>query len=261
MRHLRESSSEETVSSQKTRIDGHPLLAKQCAILGIVPAGAYWFAFTAFGSSSLPWQIACAIEILCPIFVYTHYLLNRRPRRLFWEGITVCVSCLPAWMLAGSYWFFYLSFAPVPPGIRLAALPICLAVTGWWIWLPWRNYQRATQRLGLVEQMQIIEPDLIVYPDALDRDVSMLEGSGLRMSVPYWLVSTLGPIFIAYAMLSGRVFDTTRGPHGVFIIMSILSLPMSCWLVGHIFVRTAYFHIYLPLKLERETGKRVILGS
>ena len=232
-----------------------------CALLGIVPVGVYWFAFTAFGSSRLPWQVALLVEVLSPLIVYTHYLLNHRAKRLFWEGVTACVALLPMWMLMGSTWLFYFGFAPMPSIIRTVALTFCLAVTACWIWLTWRNYTRATQKLDLVNQLYVVESDHIVYPaDASDLVVATLEGPGPCVVVPYWLVATLGPVFTAYAMLSGSVFETSGGPHGVFIILSVLALPISCWMLGSMFVRTVYFHIYLPRKLERATGKRVLLG-
>ncbi|WP_407971118.1 hypothetical protein ACJ51O_02310 [Burkholderia pyrrocinia] len=252
------------VSDEKarTRIDDHAKLAMICGVLGLVPLALYWIAFNAFQSSAMPWKIALAIEVLCPITVYVHYLLNRRARRLYWEGVAALFAMLPIWMIMGSHWLFYLGFAPMPGGVRAMALSLCISATVITIMVTWQNYRRATERLGLVQRMPVIEPDTIVYPDALDRGVSMFERSWSWLPVPpIWLVSLIGSAGAAYAMLTGRVFETTSGPHVLFIMLSVVGFPLSCLIIGHFFVRLAYFHIYLPLKLERETGKKVILGS
>ncbi|KVD31715.1 hypothetical protein WI84_24215 [Burkholderia ubonensis] len=243
---------------EKTRIDGHLLGAKMFACIGIVPVVFYWFAFRAFGSSGFPWMCALAIEIFCPIFAYVHYFLNRRAKRLVWAGASVCIGFFPVWLLLGSYWLFYFCWAPMPSTIRAVALPVCFAAAIGWAWLTWHIYGRETRRLGLTERLFRVESDRIVYPVESDTVIGTVEGPGASITIPYWLVSTVGPILIGYAMLSGRVFEKTGGPHGVFIILSAFSLPITCWLVSRIFVRFAYFQIYLPLKLERETGKKVI---
>ncbi|WP_232490472.1 hypothetical protein [Burkholderia ubonensis] len=249
-------------NATKTRIDGHPLVAKLSLFTGLLPLGVYWVAFNAFGSSNVPWQIALALEFFCPTLIYVHYLMNRRARRLYWEGIAAITAFVPIWMAVCSYWLFYLGFAPLPFEARLIALSFCLGITAITILITWRNYARQTERLGLVLRMPVIEPDTIVYPDTLDNGVPMLERSWNWLSVPpVWLVSLIGSAGTAYAMLTGRVYETTGGPHILFIMLSIVSFPLSCLIVGRFFVRLAYFHIYLPLKLERETGKKVILGS
>ncbi len=243
---------------EKTRVDNHLLGAKMFACIGIIPVVLYWFAFRAFGASSFPWLCALAIEIFCPVFACVHYFLNRRAKRLVWAGASVCIGFLPVWLLLGSYWLFYFCFAPMPATIRAVALPVCFVVAIGWTCLTWRVYDRETRRLGLTERLFRVEPNCIVYLDESDALIGTVEGPGASIAVPYWLVSAVGPFLIGYAMLSGRVFEKTGGPHGVFIILSALSLPITCWLVGKIFVRFAYFHIYLPRKLERETGKQVI---
>jgi hypothetical protein len=245
----------------RTRIDDHAKLAMICGVLGLVPLALYWIAFKAFRSSSLPWKIALAVELICPIVVYTHYLLNRRTKRLYWEGVAALFGALPIWMVMGSHWLFYFGFAPIPTRIRAATLLFCIGVTVISMVVTWKNYRRATEQLGLMRQMIVVEPDTIVFPDALDRGVSMFRRSWHWLPAPpIWLISLIGSVGTAFAMFAGRLYEISGGPHILFIMLSIIGFPFSCLIIGHFFVRLAYFHIYLPLKLERETGKRVILG-
>ena len=246
----------------RTRIDDHAKLAMICGVLGLVPLALYWIAFKAFRSSNLPWKIALTVELICPTIVYAHYLLNRRAKRLYWEGIAALFGALPIWMVMGSHWLFYFGFAPMPANIRATALLFCIGITVALIVLTWKNYRRATEQLGLVGRMIVVEPDTIIFPDTLDRGVSMFRRSWRWLPAPpIWLISLIGSAGTAYAMLAGRLYEASGGPHILFMMLSVIGFPFSCLIVGHFFVRLAYFHIYLPLKLERETGKRVILGQ
>jgi hypothetical protein len=251
----------DTKQGDRTRIDDHPLAAKIGLVIGLVPIVIYWHAFSGFWSSVLPWVIALVLEIGCPLFLYVHYFLNRRSRRLIWEGVAVCVGFIPTWMLLGSYWLFYFCFAPMSVAIRAIALLMCLAVAATWAWLSWAAFARENDRLGLLERLFKDEGDRIVYPDESDSVIGKLDGPGKSIAVPYWLVSVVGPILIGYSMLSTRQFEGSGGPHGMFIILSAIGLPVTCWLLTKFFVRFSYFHIYLAIKLERKTGKKVILGS
>ncbi|AOJ36813.1 hypothetical protein WJ23_02340 [Burkholderia lata] len=254
-------SSGDTGKGDRTRIDDHPLAAKIGLVIGIIPIIIYWHAFNGFWSSRLPWVIALVLEIGCPLFLYVHYFLNRRSRRLIWEGVAVCVGFIPTWMLLGSYWLFYFCFAPMSVAIRAIALLMCLLVVATWAWLSWAAFARENARLGLLQKLFKDEGDCVVYPDESDSVIGKLDGPGKSIAVPYWLVSMVGPILIGYSMLSARLFEGNGGPHGMFIILSAIGLPITCWLLTKFFVRFAYFHIYLAIKLERKTGKKVVLGS
>ncbi|WP_230947360.1 hypothetical protein [Burkholderia territorii] len=246
----------------RTRIDDHAKLALICGVLGLVPLALYWIAFKAFRSSSLPWKIALAVELICPTVIYAHYLLNRRARRLYWEGVAALFGVVPIWMIIGSHWLFYFGFAPMPAGIRAAALLFCIGVTVISVMVTWKNYRRATEQSGLLRRMLVVEPDKIVFPDTLDRGVSMFQRSWRWMPTPpIWVISLVGSVGTAYAAFVGRLYEAPGGPHILFMMLSVIGFPFSCLIIGHFFVRLAYFHIYLPLKLERETGKRVILGQ
>ncbi|AIO33442.1 putative membrane protein [Burkholderia cenocepacia] len=246
---------------EKTRIDGHLLGAGIGIVIGAIPVVIYWFSFSAFGSSTLPWKISFAVEVLCPIFVCVSYFFNKKARRLVWAGVAVCVGFLPTWLLMGSYWVFYFGFAPISFEIRVVALIVCSTVVIGWTWLAWRTYARETRRLGLVGKIFEIKPGYIDYADESDAVIGAVEGPGSSIAIPYWLVSAVAPLLVGYAMFSGRMFDKGSGPHGVFIIFSAFSLPITCWIISKIFVRFAYFHIYLPFRLERETGKKVLFGQ
>lgn len=261
MKHNDEKLTSVQSKAAKFRFDGYLNSAKIGLALGAVPVIGYWLAFTAFGSSKLPWQIALAIEVLCPITVYLHHYLNRSKRRLIWAGAAMCVGTLPLWSLFGSYWLLYFGFAPMQPWIRAISLSLSLAVTTIWAGLTWRVFKREINKQEFAAQVYQEEGTKIVYSLDSDTITATLKTPGASMVLPAGLVSAFGPVILAYTIVSGHSANTTGGPHGIFIILSILSVPLTCWLLTSFFVRFAFFYIYFPLKLERATGKKVILDA
>lgn len=241
------------------RFEGYLAGARLGLLIGLLPTCVYWYAFRQFGTSNLPWEISLAIEIFTPAVVYAHYYLNRNTRRLIWEGAAVCIQFLPLWLSLGSYWIFYFGFAPISNLIRMVALTLGLGVTIFWTLITWRAFERETIRQGLIERLYEERETSISFSTASDLVTAMLQGlPGSSIVIPSSLVSALGPVLLAYTITSSHASTAGSGPHGVFIILSILSIPITCWFLTKFFLRLAYFHIYLPLKLERATGKKVI---
>ena len=197
-----------------------------------------------------------------PITVYAHYYLNRNTRRLIWEGVAVCIQFLPLWLSFGSQWIFYFGFAPIPNPIREIALTLGFGVTAFWTAITWRAFERETMRQGLIGRLYEEGETRINFSSESDNITAMLQGlPGSSIAIPASLVSALGPVVLAYTITSSHGSAASSGPHGLFIFLSILSVPATCWLLTKFFIRLAYFHIYLPLKLERATGKKVILDA
>jgi hypothetical protein len=65
---------------------------------------------------------------------------------------------------------------------------------------------------------------------------------------------------VGISLIASRLIPHASGPHALFLILSFMSFPLSQWFLGYMGITTVYFHIYLPLKIERETGKKVILA-
>ncbi|WP_321884727.1 hypothetical protein [Paraburkholderia bannensis] len=246
---------------EKTRIDAHLQAAFLFAFPGLLPVLIYWFAFRSFGASQLPWKIALAVVLLSTSAFFCSYIFNRRSRRLFWEGITVTLGGMTIWMLLGSYWLIYFGFSPLPSWIRIFALAFFSILTATWIWISWRNFESVVSEQELISKLYCEDHDQIVYPGTeSDATVARIAAPWKEMPVPYWVFSIGAPLVIAYAFVSERIFESSGGPHAVFIILAILSLPMSNAILSQFMIRTIFFHIYLPLTLERKTGKKVIFG-
>lgn len=163
--------------------------------------------------------------------------------------------------MLGSYWLFYFGFAPVPPAIRATSLTLSISIVFSWALLSWRAFARESKNPDVINKIYHQDGNRFVFSHESDLVTAMMKGPGSSKMIPAGLLSALGPLILAYTIVSGHTSSTSGGPHGVFIILSILSVPMTCWLLTSFFVRLAYFYIYFPLKLERSTGKKVILEA
>ncbi|HAT33524.1 MAG TPA: hypothetical protein DCW29_22580 [Janthinobacterium sp.] len=66
-------------------------------------------------------------------------------------------------------------------------------------------------------------------------------------------------IMAPLTLVLNRVFTPIVGDgNGVFIVVGFLSIPMMQWGMG-LFVQTAMLMVYYPIKLQRETGKPVLM--
>ncbi len=261
MKHVRHLQHEAPSPAAKSRFDGYLIAAKLGLPIGLLPAGGYWLAFSAFGTSKLPWKAALAIALLSPATIYTHHYLNRHRRSLIFAGLAMSLGTLPMWSMLGSYWLFYFGFAPIPAAIRAASLTLSLAIVCSWAFLSWRAFSREATRPDVISRIYRQEGNRFVFSHESDLITAVMKAPGSSIVIPAGLLSALGPLVLAYTIVSGHTSDTNGGPHGVFIILSILSVPMTCWLLTSFFVRFAYFYIYFPLKLERSTGKKVVLEA
>jgi uncharacterized membrane-anchored protein YitT (DUF2179 family) len=244
----------------RTRIDDHPLAAGLNLPLGGLGTFLYYAGFSDFRTSTLPWKISGILTVMATGVVLLHYLLNRHSRRLLWEGFVALFALVPSWLVLGSCWLFYFLFAPMPTWVRFVVLVPCLLGTAYWLYVVWKDYARDFEKLGLRERLYKFEATRIVYPGgASDMVVAMLKQRNPFTRIHFWIVTSFGPILMGIAMSSIEHFQSSSGPHAVFLILSFLSFPMSLWILAYLGVRTVFFHVFYPLKLERETGKKVIL--
>ncbi len=247
--------------TNRTPIDDQPFAATLGIVLGLVPTGIYYAAFSDFGTTMLPWKICAAITVLVPICTFVHYAFNRRKRRMWWAGCASLLGVIPIWLLLGSWWLFYFAFAPMPVWVRTAALALCGLGTMYWLTLVWRDYVRITESQQLEQQLFKHEPSHIVFSIASgSRILPFLNQRNPFTKLHVWAGTTLAPIFVGILLTSSHVLQGFKGPHVVFLTESFFAFPLSQYVLAYLGLRIAFFDVYLPLKLERETGKKVILG-
>lgn len=251
--------SNEEVSVDRTQIDDEPMAAALIFLLGLFPVGFYYAIFSQFGTTMLPWKICGAITTLSPALVLIHYFINRRQRRMWWAGCAALIGFLPIWLISASYWLFYFSFAPMLAWLRLIVLASGVGGTIYWLTLVWRDYTRITTRLQLEQQLFKEESSRVVYSIATGMRILPFLKQRSPFTKLHILCLTFVPIFTGILLTSSSVFTSMKGPHAVLLVLSFFSFPLSQYLLAYLAMRGVFFEIYMPLKLERETGKKVIL--
>jgi hypothetical protein len=165
------------------------------------------------------------------------------------------------WIPLGSWSFFYFLFAPMPSLERGAALTICFGGTAIWLSRVWSDYKKIDRDRDLKRTLFNYENKTIAY--------SSTKSDGVVLALPQrnsftrahrCIVSFFGLFFGGIVLITVKIIPQTSGPHALFLIISFLSFPLSQWVLGYLCIRTIYFHVYLPLQIERETGKKVILA-
>ena len=147
----------------------------------------------------------------------------------------------------------------MPVSVRWTVLSPCLAGTAYWLIVVWRDYESDAERLGLLSRLYRVESDRIVYSAEASTVILTLKQRNPFSRLHFWGVS-LAPLVGGIALSSVEHFQSTSGPHVVFLILSFFSYPMSQWILAYLGMRTVFFHVYLPFKIEKKTGKKVILA-
>jgi hypothetical protein len=251
------------VSSESSRdltsIDLHPKAAGLNLFIGGLITFVYYAGFSDFKTTTMPWKVTGSLTLISSAVLLVQYFLNRSRRRLIWEGIAAIFGLLPIWLLLGSCWLAYFLFAPMPVFVRWSVLLPCLAGTIYWLIVVWRDYESVAKRRGLLSRLYRVEGDRIVYSIEASTVVLTLKQRSPFSRLHFWGVS-LAPLLGGIALSSVEHFQSASGPHGVFLILSFFSYPMSQWMLAYLGMRTVFFHVYLPRKIEKETAKKVILA-
>lgn len=249
------------IESTRSRVSDHAKLAGCVLVIGSLPTILYAIAFSQFEGSELPWKISMAIQLASSSLIFVHYLTNRNSSRMWYEGCAATLAGVAFWFALGSCSFVYFGFAPMPFIERVFALTFFLLGTIFWMSLVWVDYVKKDEEFRLRETLYIEEAERVIYWGAkADGIVARLPQRNPFTRAHFWLVSMFGPLLGGICIIVLKIVPQSSGPHAMFLVLSFLSFPLSQWILGYLVLRTVYFHIYLPLKIERETGKKVILG-
>jgi hypothetical protein len=164
-------------------------------------------------------------------------------------------------MPLGSWSFIYFSFAPLPYWEKTGGITACFCGTIIWLWRLWKDYVKFDDERQLKKILFSEESERFIFRSAdAESIISCMPQRNPFSPVNFFIFSSLVPLLGIAGLSFDRTAQYTSGPHMLFIFLSSISLPVSQWLLGYMGLRAIYFHVYLPLKIERETGKKVILA-
>jgi len=241
-------------------IDFHGKLAAIELAIGLLVAGIY-YVFSQLGvmADSL-WKSIIVVQFCISIVLFIHYVANRKSRRLWIEGV-VSLFALGPWLMIALVWLFYISYIPMPAILKASVIAVCFAIVGWHSFKVLADFRRAVKKDSVVKTIYYESGENVVFRNSMGGYIDQLTS---RNPLKGSLLSVVGysmPFAAAFGLSANHIFGGNVGPHVMCIVLSLLGFPMSIWIIGNAYVRSIFFRVYLPLRLERKTGKKVILSS
>ncbi|WP_141727472.1 hypothetical protein [Burkholderia seminalis] len=241
-------------------IDFHGKLAAIELAIGLLVAAIYYVFFKLGVMADLLWKSIVVVQFCISIVLFVHYVMNRQPRRLWVEGV-VSLFYLGPWLMIALFWLFYISYVPMPGILKVSVIAVCFAIIGWHSFKILLDFRRAVKSESVVKTIYYESGENLVFRNSLGGYIDQLTS---RNPLKGSLLSVVGysmPFAAAFGLGANHVFGENVGPHVLGVVLSLVGFPMSIWIIGNAYVRSIFFRVYLPLKLERKTGKKVILSS
>lgn len=239
-------------------IDLHRSVAVIGLAIGMLVAGIY-YVFSQLGVvTSWLWRVMVIAQCFVSIVLYVHYLMNRQSRRLWVEGIVSMMALVP-WLMIAFIWLFYVSYILMPAFLKVSVVLVCFAIIGWHAIMVFSDFRRAAKKDAVLNTIYHDDGNNLIMRHScggyIDHLTSRTPLKGALMSAVAYLI----PLAAAIGSNTNHITGEIVGPHVLCIILSLLGFPMSVSIIGNFYVRNLFFRVYLPLKLERQTGKKVIL--
>ncbi len=241
-------------------IDFHGKLAAIELAIGLLVAGIY-YVFSQLGvmANSL-WKWVAIAQICVSTVLFFHYFMNRQSRRLWVEGV-VSLFALGPWLMISLVWLFYLSYISIPIMLRASVIVICFAIIGWHSVMVFLDFRRAAKKESVLTTIYYEDGGELIFRNSMSGYIDKLTSRNPLKGSLLSVVGYSAPFAAAFGLSANHIFGENIGPHVLCVILSLLGFPMSIWIIGNAYVRSLFFRVYLPLKLERQTGKKVILAQ
>jgi len=229
------------------------------SFLTLIGTGLFWAGSQDFKTSNLPWLAGLAYILFLNVCLPVLYFAYRNQSPVWVNGVMGILGGLvpAAGVLGMGAHFFYFSLAPMPRWVSLFGLVGGTALILHWGYKIACDVMDALHSKGLLAQAYI-DADKVYYCDTWSfmqkMDAVQLKRDPFK-SYHLWLALAITPFAV---VLNRFLTPYTGSGHGVFIVLSILGLPMSLWIIG-VAVRAYIVMIHYPLKLQHKTGKPVLM--
>jgi hypothetical protein len=217
-----------------------------------------WAGTESFNCSSTIWKVSLTLNLLLFLLTWVAYLPFRGTSKLIGNGILAVFFLLSFfWIFGFAGFYFYFLFAPIALTLRLTILLIVTSTIFYHAFSINDDIRKAFLHHGkLFNEMYHDEGMSFSFK----REAVRLLQSSRKNRNPFKSIhSILAIIVIPFVLVLNRLLTPFFGDgHGFFLVMAFFCVPMM--LLGvEMFVQTAVTMIYYPVKLERDTGKPVLM--
>ncbi|PXX27590.1 MULTISPECIES: hypothetical protein [Burkholderia] len=241
-------------------IDLHGKLAAIELVFGLLVAGMY-YVFSQLGvMADFLWKLMLVVQVFVSAVLLFHYVINRRSRRLWVEGVVSMLALVP-WLMIALIWLFYMLYIPVPVVLKASVVVICFGIIGRHAFMVLSDFRRAAKKEAVLSTIYRDDGNNFIFRSSRVGYIDQLTSRNPLKGSVLSVVGYLAPFAAAFGLSANHIFNDNVGPQVICIVLSLVAFPMSVSIIGNFYVKSLFFRVYLPLKLEKKTGKKVILGA
>ena len=226
--------------------------------LSLTATSFVWAGTEDLPASPLVWKISLVMSFVCFIATWITYIPFRKTDRLLGAGLLGIFAFLTLfWLFGFSGFYFYFLFAQINDWFRAVALFGMTAALIYRSWIIFNDTKRVfASNKALLSRMYVDEGSTFGF----NGEVFIILEKTMPERNPFktwyvWIVMLIAPFTLVLNRLLTPIFGSG---HGVFLVLAFLVVPLLLWGAGF-FVQFVILTIYYPIKLERETGKPVLM--
>jgi hypothetical protein len=243
---------------------GHHLkIAVRVASFGVLffsllGTGVAWAGADSFNCSAVIWKTSLALGLIFSLFAWLVYLPFRNTDQLLGNGLlSIFFFLCLFWLFGFAGFYFYFLVAPINVWLRTIALSGVTVALLYRMYIITCDIREAFQvHENLFDRMYCDEGTSITFTR---QAVGFLEQARKNRN-PFKSIHAYAAMIVApFVLVLNKLLTPVLGDgHGVFLVSAFFSVPILLWGV-EIFVQTIVTMIYYPIKLQRETGKPVLM--
>lgn len=241
----------------------HLKIAVRVASFGVLffsllGTGVAWAGTDSFKCSAAIWKTSLVLGLVFSLIAWFVYFPFRNTDQLLGNGLlSIFFFLCLFWLFGFAGFYFYFLVAPI--NIWLRTIAIC----GVTVALVYRAYiitcdiREAFQTHGnLFDRMYCDEGASITFTR---QAVGFLEKARKNRN-PFKSIHAYAAMIVApFVLVLNRLLTPVIGDgDGVFLVAAFFSVPILLWGV-EVFVQTIVTMIYYPIKIQRQTGKPVLM--
>lgn len=226
--------------------------------LSLFGTGLVWAGTESFHCTPIVWKTSLALNFLLSVLAWIVYLPFRDTDRLLGRGLLALFLFLSIfWIFGFAGFYFYFIFAPISIWARITATTALTASLLYRAHLINCDIIESFQKnKHLFDKIYRNEADTFTY----DGNAFLLLQKNRRDRNPFKPIHAYAAMIVApFIFILNRVLTPVFGDgHGIFLVLAFFCVPILLFGI-EIVVQAVITMIYYPIKLERETGKPVLM--
>lgn len=208
-------------------------------------------------ASGLAWEVGVFVAIICCFFLAFVYSKYRRTNALMAYGIVMSVGVVAIYYFFGvlGYFYFFL-FSDQNKIFRWAGAVFGVGLTMSWMYVAYKNVKNVIRATNFVGKAFVESEGSIVY--RIQSGMLLFDEMNNQKRSPRKIYAFAVYGVAPFGFVLCRILSTNFGGSGVLVVVAALGMPVSLWF-ARFFMRVYLIMIALPVKIERQQQKRVVV--